>query len=510
MTTTLSALSVRDRILDRFSQSIGKGRFLRYFGDALVVEHTTDDVCVTTANSFLADLLGRRFASDLRQAITDELRESDISVRIEIDPGAFEQPRTLEPGRSPDASGAQGATEATPHRSGWGKDSVAVPPPATDSPSPGRHPHRRSKKGTARTLMRLRRLEDFVVGSSNRLAYHAATKLIEPPTISVGFNVLFIHGECGLGKTHLLQGLVQRMREARPGARVRYTTGEAFTNAFVHAVCNNKLNEFQQANRKLDLLCIDDVHFLSRKNATQAEFLHTFDAMGLDGARVALASDEHPSRIRDLSKELISRFVAGMIVELVAPDAQTRIEIARLLASRQNLPVDEEGLRAIGSRCSDSVREIEGAITQLDALRRFTPELRERVVTRSIVERALGVASASRPMKPIRAEAIAHHVCQTLSVDISDVLGRSRHKRVVLARSLTAYLTRELTTLSFPEIARAMGRPNHSTIVTAHRRVQNQITCGAACDSGPDLEGVSVSDLARRMQRDIVRAAEPA
>ena len=173
--------------------------------------------------------------------------------------------------------------------------------------------------------------------------------------------MVFIHGECGVGKTHLLQAACQRHLDLNPSHAVRYTTGEQFTNEFLAAMRAAALDEFRARIRKLDLLAIDDIHFLASKTATQSEFLHTLDAIDFSGARVLLASDEHPRLIKRFSQSLVSRFLSGMVVRIDAPDRSTRLSLIRRLAATRSLPLSPAAEEMIVSRCMGSVRELEGA-----------------------------------------------------------------------------------------------------------------------------------------------------
>jgi chromosomal replication initiator protein len=216
--------------------------------------------------------------------------------------------------------------------------------------------------------MHLRRLEDFVVGESNRLAFAAACRVVDIDD-GHGLSVLFVHGECGVGKTHLLQGICRRSieRTGRPGS-VRYVTGEQFTNEFIAAVRTNTLDAFRARMRKLDLLAIDDVHFLSNKVRTQSEFLYTLDAIGLGGAKIVMASDDHPRHIKRFNQALVSRFISGMVVKVDRPDRCTRLELIRRLASVRSLSLNDAAVDTIAGQCVGSVRELEGAITRLAAV----------------------------------------------------------------------------------------------------------------------------------------------
>ena len=352
-------------------------------------------------------------------------------------------------------------------------------------------------------------LDDFVVGPSNALAYESAVALADGVN-AAPFNLLVIHGDCGLGKTHLLNGIASRFAQTQPGARIHCTTAETFTNEYITAIRTSGIDQFRTRRRRIDLLCIDDVHFLSNKTATQTEFLYTFDALGLRGARIVLVSDEHPSLIQRLSKELSSRMLSGMVVEVGLPEPEMRIRIIERLASRRGLILAPGVAEAIAERSAGSVRNLVGAITTLDAVRRLPGMSRlDQRLSLSLVDQTLGAPTNKRPpIKPIQVETITEVVARALGVDLSEVLGRGRHKKVVLARALTVHLAKELTTRSYPEIARAMNRPNHSSVITARQRVQRQIKERRPCDIGPAFERVTVAELADRLERTLLETAE--
>jgi len=216
----------------------------------------------------------------------------------------------------------------------------------------------------------LRRLEDFVVGESNRLAFAASLQVADGASDAPG--ILFLHGDCGVGKTHLLQGIVRRRTQRAPRQVVRYVTAEHFTNEYIAAVRDGSLDQFRKRLRRVDLLAIDDIHFFANKSATQAEFLHTIDAIDLTGARVALVSDEHPRHIRKFSQSLVSRFLSGMVVRVERPDRDTRSQLVRRLARERGLDLTAAAEDLVAGRCAGSIREIEGAITRRVGRTRWT------------------------------------------------------------------------------------------------------------------------------------------
>ncbi len=423
---------------------------------------------VLARSPFEAEVLSRRFGSAMREA-------ASANGGVEFEVGVRE-------GGAPPSPPGPGA----------------VPTP---DPEGERRPSRPLRTGAA-----LRHsFDDFVVGSSNRLAHGAALRLAEEGA-GCPLSPLFLHGPCGTGKTHLLQSLARRVKRLRPGARVRYTTGEAFTNAFIGAVRENRIGAFHAEHRKLDLLCIDDVHFLASKTATQTELLHTLDSLALGGAAIAMASDEHPSSFASFSKELVSRFVAGMVVGVDPPDRGLRLELVTALAARRGVMLDRAGAELIASRTAGSVRDLEGAVVRVEAVAKLLEKDRAGgCVSMSAIRQALRLGSSTGPTKPVRAETIIAACAERLGVDVSDVLGRSRHRRVVAARSLAALLSRKLTTLSFPELAVKLGRPNHSSVVTACQRLQRRLDAGEGLCVAPGEPRVRYTDLMGEIESGLAR-----
>ncbi len=475
-----------EQVWKRLEMDLGHEKIERYFSGQTLLSLKNNRLEVTVASGLSARMLSTQFGESLRRAAAEAEGDGDVQVAFQVDRSAFDTKPAPAPVVKPQ----------TRHR---------IPP-----------------KPLARY-----RFENFIVGASNKLAYAAAVRTAEEEGPAAP---LFIHGTCGLGKTHLLNAIAARFAERRPGANVKYTTAEAFTNEFIAAVRTSKVDAFRKTYRKVDLLCIDDVHFLSSKEQTQLELLYTLDCIGMDGARLVLASDEHPREIRKVSDKLISRFMAGAVVKIETPDEELRPRLLRHLAEARGLRLDEAALkllcersiRSIGSLggFGGSVRELEGMLVQVEAVHRLFPESNGGdVIGVGLVRRALGLTSeetrdsgpapALRPRRPIAASTIVAEVCRALAVDISDFMGKGRHPRVVLARSVTSFICRKLTTLSFPEIARAMGRGNHSTVITAHRRVERDLPKKdtLSADLAPNHAGCTLMELIDSLSRQIVRNA---
>ncbi|HYE63622.1 MAG TPA: DnaA/Hda family protein [Phycisphaerales bacterium] len=479
------------RVLERLEADLGHDKMQRYFSGQTRFTMIGDRLDVTVANNLLARMLSSQFGEHIKRAAAAVPGATPVEVHFTVDRAAF---------------GAQPAPAPTPASLRASQRHRPAPKPV------GRY-----------------RFENFVVGAANKLAHAACLRLAEEAAPAAP---LFLHGSCGLGKTHLLQATVTRFLERRPTANVKYTTAEAFTNEFITAVRTGKVDAFRKAYRKVDLLCIDDVHFLSNKDATQTELLHTFDAIGLDGARVVLASDEHPREIKKLSDKLVSRFMAGAVVKIDTPDAELRTSLIRHLAAERSMKLDDASVKLLCDRSArsigslggfgGSVRELEGLLIQIEAIHRLLPDATPNhgEISLGLVRRALGLnaadepktdgpAPALRPRRPIAAQTIIAEVCRALNVELNDFMGKGRHPRVVLARSVTSFVCRKLTTLSFPEIARAMGRGNHSTVITAHRRVERDIAKKdpIPAELVPNHAGSTLMELIDALSRQIVRHA---
>ncbi len=469
-----------DRLKRRLQTELGSEGFERYFGGGERLELSGSRLDVRVPDRFTASLIDRRFGERLRRALQEELGgEPGASVSCRVDQGvARERRKPAEP---------------------------ASAPPRDRAPRRPRQP------------VSDQRLEEFVVGEANRVAHSACVQLCDPRS---PLQVVFLHSPCGLGKTHLLQGVSARVRQ-RPGARVRYMTGESFLNAYIARVREGRIDAFQSMFKGLDLLCIDDVQAVLGKVKTQHQLQQAIETVQSGGGRVAMAADTHPREMRELSRALASRFVAGPVIRLDAPDEELRARLVRHRALKRGLPLADEAAQMIAQRASGaregepaSVRDLEGMLIQVEAVWRLLAKGRaDAAIDAPLVARALDLRTATqgdadrggRAERPVRLERISEIVCREMGVQLGDVLGRGRHKRVVLTRALIVHTSRELTTRSYPEIARTMARNNHSTVITAHQRIARQIEAGERCDVGCAHDGLTIGELAARMIREVRR-----
>ncbi len=447
---------------------MGDRNYELYFASARLAYHD-GRLKLGAPNRFVADWIARHHQQVLADAAEQETGQPvQVDVRVE----------------TPDESAAPASRRARP----------------AERPAPAA-PTKRNPRALRYAL------DDFVVGRSNELAFNGACRLVDEPGHEL--NPLFIHGGCGLGKTHLLQGVCHRFVQAHPSACWMYVTAEQFTNDYITAVRLNRLDAFRARLRKVDLLVVDDVQFMSRKSATQSEFLHTFNAIDLRGSKLVMASDAHPHHIREFSKALVSRFVSGMVVEIEPPAAMMRAQIIRAIAQRRRMRLVDSVVDVLADRCTGSVREIEGAMTRLNALAVLLRDNThaDQPIGHAVLNQLFAAPPSDRPRRPVRVNQIFHVVCEQLHVDRAAVLGESKQRQVVLARSLVIHLARQLTALSYPDIARHLNRSNHSTAVTADKRVARQIADRQAVRLSPDRNATTVDQLFERLRAQVVQSA---
>ncbi len=441
---------------------------------------------ICAGDAFTLDMIERRLGEPIRIAAQFAIGTTEPTIRYRINP------------------------ELQPKDQAEPRD----PRPAPRSSSPAMAQRVDYAQPTPATPERCPRLEEFIVGASNRLAYESIRQCIESPSSGVP---VFVHGSCGVGKTHLLRGATMRMRQLRPGCKVRYTTGESFTNAFIKAIRTQSVDAFQKKYRGLDLLCIDDIHLMAGKQATQHELLQIFNMLSLGGARIILASDAHPRTIARFDQALASRFSAGLVVRLDDPDQDLAQRLVHVIAQRRGMSVDETCARVISEQIGigrgASVRDLEGAVVQIQAVARLLDRDSGAggIITPSAsqIRKALSLRCGeelSVTTAPLSLDSIIRTVCDELSVSLGDLRGKGRRKKVVLARELIVHLGRQLTSKSFPEIAHALGRTNHSTVITAAKRFKDRLGEQASVDADCPFDGLPMTELTQKLTRSVQQA----
>jgi chromosomal replication initiator protein len=308
--------------------------------------------------------------------------------------------------------------------------------------------------------------DTFVIGSSNRFAHAAAVAVAEAP--AKAYNPLFIYGDSGLGKTHLLHAIGHYAQTLYNGIKVRYVSSEEFTNDFINMIRDGKQDGFRRRYRDVDVLLVDDIQFLENKEGTQEEFFHTFNTLHNASKQIVISSDRAPKRLVTLEDRLRSRFEWGLLTDVQPPELETRIAILRKKAIQEGLNAPPEVLEYIASRISTNIRELEGALIRVTAfasLNRQSVDLQlAGIVLKDLIPESQG--------PQITAATIMGQTASYFGLSIEDLCGTSRSRLLVTARHIAMYLCRELTDLSLPKIGQQFGGRDHTTVINADRKIR--------------------------------------
>ncbi|MFM2215237.1 MAG: hypothetical protein RJA88_606 [Actinomycetota bacterium] len=393
---------------------------------------------VAAPNAFAKDVLESRLRTVVNEVLTKELGEkANIAVMVD---------ETIE---LADLPAPTIAIETSAPRPGTGRDDESVR--KSDEPS----------QLNARYIF-----ETFVIGASNRFAHAAAVAVAEAP--AKAYNPLFIYGESGLGKTHLLHAIGAYAKELYGNVRVRYVSSEEFTNDFINSIRDDKATAFQRRYRDLDILLVDDIQFLENKERTQEEFFHTFNTLYNANKQIVISSDRPPKQLTTLEDRLRSRFEWGLITDIQPPELETRIAILRKKAAQDKLNAPDDVLEFIASKISTNIRELEGALIRVTAF----ASLNRQVVDMGLAEIVLKDLIPNEVNSEITAPTIMAQTAAYYSLTIDDLCGTSRSRALVNARQIAMYLCRELTELSLPKIGQTFGGRDHTTVMHADRKIR--------------------------------------
>jgi chromosomal replication initiator protein len=460
-----------------------------------LVENTA---LIATPNEFVKEQLETRLRALITHALSRELGRS-IQLAVTVDPTAISAatafpaaapPGVPPPGPGPDGPVVGGHDEpgpAVPRQAGdpeAGNGTLTSGPlgggpfdpladrrqhtgPINTGPITGPMPVIGSPRPTQARLNPKYTFETFVIGSSNRFAHAAAVAVAEAP--AKAYNPLFVYGDSGLGKTHLLHAIGHYAQSLYQGVKVRYVSSEEFTNDFINMIRDGKQDGFRRRYRDVDVLLVDDIQFLENKEGTQEEFFHTFNTLHNASKQIVISSDRAPKRLVTLEDRLRSRFEWGLITDVQPPELETRIAILRKKAVQEGLNAPPEALEYIASRISTNIRELEGALIRVTAfasLNRQSVDLQlAEIVLKDLIPEAQG--------PEITAATIMGQTASYFGLSIDDLCGTSRSRVLVTARQIAMYLCRELTDLSLPKIGQQFGGRDHTTVMHADRKIRN-------------------------------------
>ncbi len=427
---------------DTLRERIPVSTWMAWFEGLVPVASDAQTLTLATSSSVQKQRLEMQHQADLDEALSEVLGTTGkVVVEVDADLQAPASP-DLESNTAGDAAATAGDT-----------GSNHIPPP----------PRAESTRGLDPEF----NFDSFVIGESNSFAHAAARAVAENP--GRAYNPLFVYGESGLGKTHLLHAIGNYVRQNFPHRHVRYVTTETFMNEFVDAIRTNTTIAFKRRYRESDVLLIDDIQFIESKEGLQEEFFHTFN--DLTGARkqVVLTSDRPPKDIPTLEDRLRSRFAAGLLTDVQPPQLETRLAILREKAKGEEIPADV--LELIATHVKDNIRELEGALTRVIAY----ASLNRQPITLDLAERLLtDVISGDQP-RQITPKTILDATAETFGFSIEDLCGPSRRRPLVIARQVGMYVFREITDFSYPAIAKEFGGRDHTTVIHAVSKIEKEM-----------------------------------
>ncbi len=430
--------------LGELQLGLSKGNYETWFKDTQIVSEEDDVFMVGVPNAFAREWLENKYRTQIRETV-GRLVGHTVDVRfVNL------------------VAAAVRAERYAPGTAGNAQDPAKTQGDDRTQPS-AREP------GAGALLQPRYTFSTFVVGSNNRLAHAAALSVAERPGHS--YNPLFVYGGSGLGKTHLMHAIGHAVISRHPKKRVAYATSEKFTNEFINSIRAQKGEEFRERYRRIDVLLIDDIQFLTGKEGTQEEFFHTFNAIHEEGKQIVLSSDRPPKAIERLEDRLRSRFEWGLIADISSPDLETRIAILRAKAEAQNVPVPPPVIDFLAQRIVSNIRELEGALTRIVAY----ATLNAVPVTTQLAQEILQNILYNPRQKTLSPDKIVASVARYYGVPVEQLRGKARDKQIVLPRQIAMYLMREETEAPLLRIGEALGGRDHSTVLHGCEKIEREM-----------------------------------
>jgi chromosomal replication initiator protein len=444
-------VSVWNRARQRFDDPSIRPQQKAWIGLTRPLGLVEDTALLAAPNDFAKDYLENRLRPLIAAVLSEELGR-DIRVAVTV--------------QSPDE---QAGSLLDPELDPADDDDWAADQPLAVAPAPVIYRPKHSDDDRAARLNPKYTFDTFVIGSSNRFTHAAAVAVAEAPARA--YNPLFIYGDSGLGKTHLLHAIGHYARRLQPGLRTRYVSSEEFTNDFINSVRDDKMQAFQSRYRSVDVLLIDDIQFLERAERTQEEFFHTFNTLHNANKQIVISSDKSPRQLNSLEDRLRTRFEWGLISDVQAPDLETRIAILRKKAAQEGMSPPPDVLEFIASKIQSNIRELEGALIRVTAF----ASLNRQSVELGLAEMVLKDLVGENDAPEINAATIMAVTAEYFAISIDDLVGSSRSRVLVGARQMAMYLCRELTDLSLPKIGEKFGNRDHTTVMHAERKIRAQM-----------------------------------
>jgi chromosomal replication initiator protein len=423
--------NIWDEILARIETKLNKHSFTTWFRPTSLLEDGGSYIRVRVPNAVFEDWLTRHYAGVIAEALA-EVRRGTLEVRYVVDEAVAED-------AAPSPGGAPSPEEA----------------PSSEPRSPC----------YAAGLNPRYSFDSFVVGPSNQFAHAACRAVAEAPSRS--YNPLFIYGGVGLGKTHLMHAVGQFVLEHAPGTRLTYISSERFMNEMINAVRYDRVLDFRERYRSVDVLLVDDIQFIAGKEGTQTEFFHTFNSLYDSQKQIVISSDRPPHEIPALEDRLRSRFEWGLIADIQPPDLETKVAILKKKAEAEAVPLPDNVALYIAGKIKSNIRELEGSLIRLIAYASLTGQEITLPLAQEVLRNLL-----ERDERAVTIEMIQKFVADYYNLKVADLKSRNNSKSVALPRQIAMYLCKQLTSASLPEIGRSFGGKHHSTVIHSIRKVE--------------------------------------
>jgi chromosomal replication initiator protein len=433
-------MNVWDEVLGRVETKVNRHSFYTWFKPTSFLSEEESSITVRVPNILFRDWILKHYSGVIAEAMT-EVRKGHLAVNF-----VAEAP--------PDPAPVSGSITLSAEEAAVLDTAPLPPPPAHAAP------------GVAGLNPRYT-FDTFIVGSSNQFAHAACRAVAEAPSRS--YNPLFIYGGVGLGKTHLMHAIGHYVLRHDRNLKLTYISAERFMNEMINAVRYDRIIDFRERYRTVDVLCVDDVQFIAGKEATQTEFFHTFNALYDSQKQIVISSDCPPHEIPQLEERLRSRFEWGLIADIQSPDLETKVAILKKKADAEAVPLPDDVAIFIAGKIKSNIRELEGSLIRLIAYASLTGQQISLPLAQEVLRNVL-----DREEKAVTIEMIQKFVADYYNLKLSDLKSRNNSKSVVMPRQIAMYLCNSLTHASLPEIGRSFGGKHHSTVIHSIRKVEEQ------------------------------------
>lgn len=450
--------------LGELELSLSKANFTTWFKNTFILEHNDSSVIIGVPNAFTKTWMENKYQKKILDSLQHITGNNIKKATFKVAPISKRETFDLSPKEEklPTEEDTTVEKEERTVNHAPARHSNEVKPPATQftEPLPVNSKAQLNPRYT---------FDTFVVGKKSELAYAACKAVAENPANI--YNPLFIYGGVGLGKTHLMQAVGMSIVQRSPNKKILYTPCETFTNEYIKSVTIGKADGFKEKYRSVDILLVDDIQFLAGKEATQEAFFHTFNYLHQNNKQIILSSDRPPKAIPTLEDRLISRFEWGMIVDIGAPDLETRIAILRMKCVEKKVELDDDIVQFIAVTVQNNIRELEGALNKVVAAMQLT----NTIPTKESVKGLLSSLAKSPKRSALTGKQVVMAVAEYFDISIEEIIGSSRKKELVNPRQIAMYIMREEISASYPSIGQEFGGRDHTTAMHAYNKIKGQL-----------------------------------